>query len=100
MSGWKGSNRRKELPANWEQLRAEARRRAGGRCEHVSKSGVRCSQPGTDADHRSNRWDHSDLQWLCREHHNRKTAQESSRARSRQRGRGRRRRRDDRPGRL
>ena len=74
--------------------------RAGGRCEHVSPSGFRCKRKGTDADHASHRDDHDDLQWLCPDHHKRKTARESWFAKSRNRRKGKRIRKDDRPGAL
>lgn len=100
--GWKGSNRREELPDDWQVRRLKVKERAGGRCEHVSAAGVRCSRAGTDADHALGRWDHriEALQWLCPEHHKRKTGQESWAAKRAQRRKGKRERKDDRPGAL
>lgn len=99
-SNWHTSSRREELPPNWAKLRAECKRRAGGRCEHVGPSGARCVNQGTDADHALNRDIHSVLMWLCHEHHKRKTAEESRDAKRGKRRKGARRRRDDRPGAL
>lgn len=93
--GWASSKRREELPKDWQARRAMARLRAGGQCEHVSKSGVRCKRRGTDADHALDRDNHDVLQWLCPEHHRRKTARESWAALSSKRYKGRR-KRDDR----
>lgn len=102
MSGWKNSNRRQELPKDWQKIRAIARLRADGRCEHVSASGVRCTRRGTDADHAFDRDNHSPfaIQWLCPEHHKRKTARESWAARAAARYKGRRKRDTQGPGAL
>lgn len=97
---WSTSNRRAELPADWRERRERVRRRAGGRCEWVSPSGVRCKRDGTDADHAGDRMDHDDLQWLCPIHHKRKTAGEARSAKSAKRRKGARVRRDERPGAL
>lgn len=101
-SGWHRSNRRKELPKDWQKIRAMARLRAGGQCEHISTSGVRCKRRGTDADHAFDRDLHSlyAIQWLCPEHHKRKTARESWAARVAKKVKGRRQRRDDNPSAL
>lgn len=94
MSGWWKSNRRQELPANWDQIRREVLRRCKYQCEHVSKSGVRCTQVATDVDHAFHRDEHRPefLQGLCAEHHKRKTAGESWAARSGARYKGKRKR--------
>lgn len=101
-SGWHRSGRRQELPKDWQKLRALARVRADGRCEHVSSSGARCKRRGTDLDHAFNRDNHSlhALQWLCPEHHKRKTAMESWAARLGAKTKGKRQRRDDNPSAL
>lgn len=99
-SNWWKSGRRSELPEDWPARRAAVRKRADGRCEHVSPAGVRCREAGTDADHAGDRMDHDNLQWLCPEHHKRKTAGESVTARRKNRRKGERTRRDDRPGAL
>lgn len=100
--GWHRSNRRKELPPDWQKIRALAKVRAGGRCEHIGPSGARCTRQGTDADHAFDRDVHSlaALQWLCPEHHKRKTASESWGAKLSKRRKGARQRRNDHPGAL
>lgn len=77
-SGWRGSQRREELPPNWHQLREAVKRRAGGQCEHLEDS-LRCPNAGTDCDHALDRHDHrlSALQWLCADHHKMKTQREA-----------------------
>lgn len=86
MTAWKDSLRRKQLPSDWYRRRQRCKNAAGGRCEALSQitdwgktynEGTRCVREGTDADHRGDRDDHDDLQWLCRPHHQAKTAQEA-----------------------
>lgn len=76
---WRTSDRRTRLPHNWPAIRAQVRRRAGGRCEWALPDGTRCPTPGTDCDHRDRGDDHSlaNLQWLCTPHHQVKTNQEN-----------------------
>lgn len=83
---WEGSGRRSQLPSDWPARVERTRTRAGGRCEARSQitdwgktygHGSRCDRPGTDADHRGDRDDHDDLQWLCSPHHKRKTQKEA-----------------------
>jgi 5-methylcytosine-specific restriction protein A len=80
---WSGSDRKARLPADWEQRRATIRDRAGGRCQATMRDGTRCIEPGTDCDNIVHGDDHSptNLQWLCRWHHNRKIALEALEAR-------------------
>jgi len=87
MSGWASSGRRTELPSDWPARVDATRERAGGRCEARSQitdwgktyaHGTRCERPGSECDHRSDRDDHDDLQWLCTPHHRRKTQKESA----------------------
>lgn len=88
MSGkWRGSNRRLRLPSNWQELRAEVRERAGGRCELIGDDGRRCPLAGRDCDHIIRGEDHSlaNLQWLCPGHHSSKSGQEGAAARPRER---------------
>ena len=99
-SNWGTSNRREELPKDWAIRRLKCKERAGGRCEHIGPSGARCKNPGTDADHALDRWNHDALQWLCPEHHKRKTAVEAQAGKRAVRRKGARRRRDDFPGAL
>ena len=78
---WQGSNRRSRLPHNWSQLRQQTEFRAGGQCEASLLDGTRCPDQGTDCDHIVAGDDHSlsNLQWLCRWHHRKKTAAEGNR---------------------
>jgi hypothetical protein len=105
MSGkWSSSNRRNELPADWSRIRAAVARRAHGQCEWVGEPFAddqpsanhpepppnhRCTNAGTDCDHRDNRNDHNinALQWLCHEHHAHKTQAEAQAAANEQRER-------------
>ena len=80
---WAGSDRRDRLPHNWAELRAAVKARAGGQCEHIKAStGRRCPNPGTDCDHIQRGDDHtvSNLRWLCRWHHSRKSSAEGAEA--------------------
>lgn len=102
MSGkWASSRRREELPDDWPLLRRKRKEIAGGRCEWVSPSGVRCRREGTDADHWEGRDIHGveALRWLCDTHHKRKTSEEAFAGRTSKRRKGGRRREDDWPGR-
>lgn len=78
---WASSSRSARLPANWQKLRGNVKRRAGGQCEAV-EFGRRCAEPGTDCDHVIPNDDHdlANLQWLCGAHHKAKTARESAAA--------------------
>ena len=80
MSGWQESNRRQELPDNWNALRASVIRRAQGRCQWKLPSGKRCPRPGTDVDHYGDKDDHSKLRLLCEKHHNDHTAWQAKQA--------------------
>lgn len=81
---WSSSNRRARLPPDWPARRTATRQRAGNRCEHRDRAGQRCIAVGTDCDHITPGDDHelANLQWLCRRHHQAKTAAESAAARS------------------
>ncbi|QDQ14331.1 HNH endonuclease [Streptomyces spectabilis] len=81
---WESSNRRSELPANWEALRARVLRRDKGACQGVLMEGGLCGHPGTEVDHVRPGTDHSmsNLQLLCAWHHKRKTQAESLAARA------------------
>lgn len=73
----------RDLPPDWKRRVAAVRARAGGQCQAPQADGTRCPETGTDCDHITNPHDHSlsNLQWLCRWHHNRKTAAEAAAAR-------------------
>ena len=73
---WKGSDRAKRLPPNWEALRRSVLERDGYRC-------VLCGAIAKDVDHIRRGDDHHphNLQSLCRPHHKAKTAAEGNAAR-------------------
>jgi hypothetical protein len=77
---WANSNRRAELPSNWDQLRRFVERRAGGLCQAVEHV-LGCDGIGTDCDHIGDRDDHSpdNLQWLSVPCHRAKTREQSAR---------------------
>lgn len=76
---WETSDRRARLPADWPKLVVKVKERDGGRCTWRLPSGARCPRPGTDVDHRNPGDDHSlsNLQLLCKYHHDKKTLREA-----------------------
>lgn len=77
--GWRhNSRRRKELPANWQQLRREVLYRDGGQC-------VFCGNKATDVDHIDPHGPHDvdNLRALCHHCHMSRTQEQSVRARQR-----------------
>lgn len=78
---WDTSTRRQRLPRNWAQLRAQTKRRAGGRCQAIDHA-PGCDGWGVDADHITPGDDHTlaNLQWLSRECHDAKTRHENAEA--------------------
>ncbi len=80
---WAGSDRRERLPDDWGKICRLVRQRAGGRCEKRLPSLNRCPRPGTDVDHIIAGDDHrlTNLQLLCRFHHNQKSSREGLAAR-------------------
>lgn len=82
MAGWAGSNRREELPPDWEQIRRRVLRRDNSRCVEVDQYGRRCNASATDVDHIRPGDDHrlSNLRSLCSWHHNRKSGSEGGAA--------------------
>lgn len=61
MPDWKGSDRRRRLPSDWQERRAEAKRRNPQRICHW------CGLPGgTDLDHKEpgDRHDQDNLDWI------------------------------------
>jgi hypothetical protein len=81
---WSTSNRKSELPPNWEALRREVLARCGGRCEVLKKDGSRCRDKARDVDHIQRGSDHrtSNLRGICQWHHARKSAQEGAAAKA------------------
>lgn len=82
---WSTSDRKSQLPADWEQIRKRVGDRDGWKCQmpRASRGGRICGQPARDCDHRDDPHDHRDsaLWMLCRFHHTGKTQQESADAR-------------------
>jgi len=76
---WETSDRSARLPADWKQRVNAVWKRANGRCEWKLPSHKRCPRKGADVDHRRNDDDHdlSNLQLLCRAHHDQKTQREA-----------------------
>ncbi|MGL5825543.1 MAG: HNH endonuclease [Nocardioides sp.] len=81
MPGWIGSDRKAELPPDWERTRRRILRRDGGRCTWTTDY-KRCREPATDVDHRTPGDDHSDenLRSLCAPHHRSKSGREGAAA--------------------
>jgi 5-methylcytosine-specific restriction protein A len=76
---WESSDRSDRLPPDWKNLVAQVWKRDKGRCTWKLPSGARCPRKGADVDHRKNNDDHrlSNLQLLCRHHHDKKTQREA-----------------------
>lgn len=81
--GWENSDRRDRLPADWEAIRKAVFRRDLYRCRWQLPGGDLCRAVATDVDHIVAGDDHSmsNLQALCRPHHERKSALEGVEAR-------------------
>ena len=79
---WEGSNRRAELPPNWQKIRKRVLRRDGYQCRYVSQTGARCRDLATDVDHVGHKMNHEleNLQALCSFHHSKKTGAQGSAA--------------------
>jgi hypothetical protein len=78
VSGWKNSDRRDRLPANWGSIRKKVLERDGYRCTWA-ENGKRCPERATDVDHRRPKTDdhrESELRSLCCRHHSLKSARE------------------------
>lgn len=83
---WEGSDRRAELPPNWQtEIVPAVWERAKGRCEAHYRDGRRCPDGGADVDHKQRGNDHrmENLQLLCDWHHDRKSSAEGNAARTR-----------------
>lgn len=81
--GWAGSNRRYELPANWQtEIRPAILTRDRYRCQWL-ENGRRCAKWANHVDHIVPGDDHrpENLQALCEPHHLRKSSREGNAAR-------------------
>jgi 5-methylcytosine-specific restriction protein A len=82
---WQGSNRRAELPPDWDSaIRPRILARDGQQCALV-EDGVRCTQRATDVDHIGDKNDHRDenLRAICGWHHKKRSSQQGNAARKR-----------------
>ena len=88
---WESSDRRLRLPPDWPERVKQVWARDKGQCTWRLPSGKRCPRKGADVDHRKNNDDHSlsNLQLLCRHHHDKKTQREAWAGRQGRRGRKR-----------
>jgi 5-methylcytosine-specific restriction endonuclease McrA len=82
MPGWAGSNRRRELPADWPRIRRRILKRDGGRCRSRLDDESRCPAIANQVDHIIPSGSDADenLQSLCAHHHGIKSAQEGAAA--------------------
>ena len=84
MSGsWAGSDRRTELPPNWEtEIRPAVLQRDRHRCQWLTHD-TRCGRPARQVDHIRPGSDHSlrNLRALCDDHHAAKSSAEGNAAR-------------------
>jgi 5-methylcytosine-specific restriction protein A len=83
---WETSSpRRDRLPANWKNLRDIVIERASGQCQALMRDESPCPDKGTDVDHIVAGDDHAltNLQLLCRWHHNKKSSLEGNTTRKR-----------------
>ena len=76
-SNW-NNYRKQQLPSNWEALKRQVKQRAKNQCEAVDK-GHRCPEQGSECHHAGAPDDHrpESLQWLCADHHDEITRQQS-----------------------
>lgn len=84
---WNTSQRRDELPPDWQLIRIRILRRDGYRCQARDSRGIKCSHPANQVDHitphsRGGTDDDSNLQALCRWHHAQKSSAEGRAART------------------
>lgn len=81
--GWKGSDRRDRLPADWPARRAFVLKRDLYRCTQVLVDGSQCRAMANQVDHVARGDDHSyeNLTSLCEDHHAAKSSREGNEAR-------------------
>ena len=84
---WSGSDRKNRLPHNWSTLRNQVLHRDNHQCQAILNDGTQCVAQGTDVDHiePGDNHDLTNLQLLCRWHHNKKSSAEGNRNRPRYR---------------
>ena len=98
---WSSSNRRTQLPANWADLRRQAKARANSICEHHT-NGVRCTNTGTELHHTADNTDHrlEVLEWICRSCHRTETQRQARAAQTARYTTARKRKAEAHPGQL
>lgn len=79
---WDTSNRKAELPHDWQARRIRVLRRDSYRCQARDSQGRVCGAWANQVDHieRGNNHDEDNLQALCRWHHARKSSAEGNAA--------------------
>lgn len=82
MPGWKGSDRRRELPKDWPAIHARVLKRDHYRCQHVREdTGRKCGRHANQVDHivrpaDGGTDDDRNLRSLCPWHHQQKSSSE------------------------
>lgn len=84
---WQGSNRRAELPPDWNKIRGAVLKRDGYRCTVIRyDTGMRCMETvELEVDHLGSKFDHSlgNLAAKCSHHHAQHTGKQSAAGRTR-----------------
>lgn len=81
---WVDSNRKQELPSNWQALRKKILDRDNHECTWIERdeNGIlrKCGKPANQVDHkrRGNNHHPDNLRSLCEHHHARKSASEGN----------------------
>lgn len=96
MPGWTTSNRKQQLPSNWQTLRVFVLERDKYQCQHLDantvdidpvtgkQTGEICGRKANQVDHKVPGPDHTteNLQALCEYHHNKKSSSEGGKAKA------------------
>lgn len=87
MSGWRGSKRRSELPADWQALRRRILRRDNHQCQWEYETKQKCLGEAREVDHIRRGGDHNEanLRALCSYHHQKKSSSEGNQVTAAQR---------------
>jgi len=85
MPQWRGSQRKSQLPPDWDAIRRGILRRDRYKCRWIREdTGMPCGDHANQVDHvdQTRNWDHSpgNLQSLCEWHHKIKSSAEGGRA--------------------
>ena len=81
-SNWHKSERRSQLPVNWDSIRRKVLKRDHYKCQWKMTYGGICGYLASDVDHIIPGDNHhlSNLRSLCKKHHSRKSSQEGAAA--------------------